>query len=139
MRAVESHRPLAGTRPTKLLIYAPGPTVSALKAELQPQLTERCDLVITADEYLEFLPKGADKGHAVAELAGRLGLEASQVAAAGDGWNDVGMLRWAGTGIAMATGRKDLHDHAEHIVPGPEQDGLAEWIERNLLVLSSEC
>jgi Cof subfamily protein (haloacid dehalogenase superfamily) len=135
MQAVESHRPLAGTRPTKLLIYSDGATIRALKAELGPKLQGRCDLVITADEYLEFLPLGADKGHAVAELAKRLGLDASQVAAAGDGWNDVGMLRWAGTGIAMANGRKDLHDHAEHVVPGPEQDGLAAWIEANLLAV----
>lgn len=132
-KALASYRELAGTRPTKLLIHAEPAQVLALRAELGPRLAGRCELVITADEYLELLPSGADKGHALAELAGRLGLGPEAVAAAGDGWNDVGMLRWAGTGIAMASGRPDLHRHAAHVVPGPEQDGLAAWIERNLL------
>ena len=133
MQAVESHRPLAGSRPTKLLIYTQPATVLALRAELAPRLAGRCDLMITADEYLEFIPHGADKGHALAELAGRLGLRADQVAAAGDGWNDLGMLRWAGTSIAIATGREDLKAVAGAVVAGPEEDGLAEWIEQNLL------
>lgn len=132
-REVASYRELAGTRPTKLLIHAEPAQVLALKAELEGPLAGRCDLMITADEYLEFLPVGADKGHALAELAAKLGLQAGQVAAAGDGWNDVGMLRWAGTGIAMASGRADLHAHADHVVPGPEEDGLAIWIEETLL------
>lgn len=133
MRAVESHRSLDGRRPTKLLIHAAAAVISALRVELAPGLAGRCELVITADEYLEFLPLGADKGHALAGLAQRLGLGAEDVAAAGDGWNDVGMLRWAGTGIAMASGRVDLHAHADHVVPGPEDDGLAVWIEETLL------
>lgn len=133
MVVVDSHRSLDGQAPTKLLIYAPGPVISALRDELQPRLAGRCELVITSDEYLEFIPLGADKGHALADLAARLGLQPVQVAAAGDGWNDVGMLRWAGTGIAMASGRADLHAHADHVVPGPEDDGLAIWIEQELL------
>jgi len=96
-------------------------------------LAGRCELMITSDEYLEFIPPGADKGHALADLAGRLGLRPAQVAAAGDGWNDLGMLRWAGTRIAVASGREDLKAVATAVVPGPEQDGLAAWIEAQLL------
>jgi Cof subfamily protein (haloacid dehalogenase superfamily) len=129
MVAVTSHRELAGRPPTKLLIHSDAATIRALRAELAPGLAGRCELVITADEYLEFLPLGADKGHALAELAGRLGLKADEVAAAGDGWNDLGMLRWAGTAIAVADGRPDLRAHADYVVEGPEKDGLAEWIE----------
>jgi hypothetical protein len=133
MVPVESHASLGGKRPTKLLIHTAPAAVLALKAELTPLIGDRCQLVITSDEYLEFMPLGVDKGHALAELAGRLGLQAGEVAAAGDGWNDLGMLQWAGTGIAMANGRPDLHGHADHVVPGPEDDGLAAWIEQHLL------
>jgi Cof subfamily protein (haloacid dehalogenase superfamily) len=134
MRAVETHRSLAGGSPFKLLIYAPAATIRALRAELEPRFASRCRLMITADEYLEFIPLQADKGHALAELAGILGYAPAQVAAAGDGWNDIGMLDWAGLGIAMAGGRRDLRDVADVVVPGPEEDGLARWIEDNLLL-----
>lgn len=133
MQAVDSHRGFDGRRPTKLLIHTEPATVLALKAELAGDIGRRCQLMITSDEYLEFIPLGADKGHALADLAARLGLTAAQVAAAGDGWNDLGMLRWAGIGIAMANGRADLHAQAAYVVPGPEEDGLAAWIETNLL------
>lgn len=133
MVPVETHRSLDGKRPTKLLIHSQAPVIAALRQELSGRMQGVCELVITSDEYLEFIPLGADKGHALADLASRLGLQSAQVAAAGDGWNDVGMLRWAGTGIAMASGRQDLHAHADHVVPGPEDDGLAIWIEEELL------
>lgn len=133
MQPVGSHAAFAGRRPTKLLIHTSPAGVLALRAELTPRLAGRCELMITSDEYLEFVPLGVDKGHALAELARRLGLHAGEVAAAGDGWNDLGMLQWAGTGIAMANGRIDLHAHADHVVAGPEDDGLAQWIEQHLL------
>lgn len=133
MQPVESHRGFAGSHPTKLLIYTQPATVLALRSELAPRLAGRCELMITSDEYLEFIPPGVDKGNALAELAQRMGLAPGQVAAAGDGWNDLGMLRWAGTGIAMASGREDLKAVASAVVPGPDEDGLAAWIERHLL------
>jgi Cof subfamily protein (haloacid dehalogenase superfamily) len=133
MQAVESHAALAGRRPTKLLIHTSPQGVLDLRRELQAGLAGRCQLMITADEYLEFIPPQADKGHALADLAARLGLHAGEVAAAGDGWNDLGMLRWAGTGIAMASGRPDLQAQADHVVAGPEDDGLARWVEQHLL------
>ena len=133
MKAVDSLRSLAGTSPHKLLIYSEAGRIKALRESLLPRFGSRCNLLITADEYLEFIPLGADKGHALASLAGHLGLAAGQVAAAGDGWNDIGMLDWAGLGIAMAGGREDLRAGADYVVPGPEDDGLARFIEEHLL------
>jgi Cof subfamily protein (haloacid dehalogenase superfamily) len=136
MRAVDSLRSLAGTEPFKLLIITEPARIRALKEELAPRFGDRCEVLITADEYLEFMPKGADKGRALAVLAGRLGLGPSQVAAAGDGWNDLGMLRWAGLGIAMASGRPELKAVADVVVPGPEEDGLARFIQDRFLAAS---
>jgi hypothetical protein len=133
MREVASHSELRGNAPFKLLIYAQAATIRSLRQELEPRFAGRCRLMITADEYLEFIPLDADKGHALSELAGNLGLQPSEVAAAGDGWNDLGMLEWAGLGIAMASGRRELQQSADVVVAGPEHDGLAEYIERHLL------
>jgi Cof subfamily protein (haloacid dehalogenase superfamily) len=134
MRAVESQRSLAGASPNKLLIVSDAATIRALRDELEPRYSGRCRLMITADEYLEFIPLGVDKGEALAVLAARLGLGPEQVAAAGDGWNDVGMLRWAGTAIAVEGGRAELKAEADHLVPGPAQDGLARFIEDHYLL-----
>jgi Cof subfamily protein (haloacid dehalogenase superfamily) len=133
MREVSSHRELAGSSPYKLLIYAEAARIRALRDSLAPRWASRCTLMITADEYLEILPLGADKGHSLAMLAGHLGLQPEQVVAAGDGWNDLGMLAWAGLGVAMESGREELRAGADCVVPGPEEDGLARFIEERLL------
>ena len=73
MQPVESHATLAGRRPTKLLIHTSPRAVLDLRLELEPRLAGRCQLMITADEYLEFIPLKADKGHALADLAARMG------------------------------------------------------------------
>lgn len=133
MREVTDYRSLAGSAPHKLLIYSEPKRIRALRDSLEERFSPRCTLLITSDEYLEFVPLGADKGHSLALLAGRMGLESGQVAAAGDGWNDLGMLGWAGLGIAMEGGRRELRAIADAVVPGPEDDGLARYIEENLL------
>jgi len=136
MRELTSHKALEGSAPFKLLIYAEAGRIRALRDALAPRFSSRCGLLITADEYLEFIPLGVDKAHALASLARRLGFQAGEVAAAGDGWNDVEMLKWAGLGIAMANGREDVRICADLVVPGPQDDGLARYIEEHLLPLA---
>jgi hydroxymethylpyrimidine pyrophosphatase-like HAD family hydrolase len=46
-------------------------------------------------------PHGCNKGAALARLADRLGVERENVAAVGDWYNDVTMLKWAGRSFAM--------------------------------------
>ncbi len=139
MREVDSLAHLKGGRPHKLLVYASAAEVRALKAEWEPRFAGRCELLITANEYLEFVPLGVDKGPALAALAASLGLGPERVAAAGDGWNDLGMLRWAGLAVAVESGRDEAKACADVIVPGPEHDGLAEFIERRFLAPVGEA
>ena len=47
------------------------------------------------------MPPGQDKGAALEMVLEKLGLPASSMVALGDGLNDLGMLRLAGTSIAM--------------------------------------
>ncbi len=133
MVAVDSLLPYRGQSPTKLLIFSDAATIRGLKEELAPLVKDRAIMVVTADQYLEFMPLGTDKGHALADLAARLGLTAAQVVAVGDGNNDLGMVSWAGHGLATRDGRQALIDVADELVDPPAQDGVAVWIENNLL------
>jgi Cof subfamily protein (haloacid dehalogenase superfamily) len=133
MKPVDSLLPFRGRRPTKLLFCAPAETILALRDELLPRFAGRATVLITADEYLEVMPLEADKGHALADLTQRLGLRPQDVVAVGDGNNDIGMIDYAGTGIAIANGREALKERADVVVGPPESDGLAEYIEQTLL------
>lgn len=51
--------------------------------------------------WLDISPAGVDKATALADVAARLGVAQADVLAIGDGHNDVGMLSWAGRGVAV--------------------------------------
>ncbi|WP_084038029.1 HAD-IIB family hydrolase [Demequina sp. NBRC 110053] len=63
-----------------------------------------------------------------------LGLDTSQVVAAGDGPNDIEMMRYAGTAIGIEGGHPDVLAAADVVVPGPDRGGLVEGFARVGLV-----
>jgi hydroxymethylpyrimidine pyrophosphatase-like HAD family hydrolase len=84
---------------------------------------------ITSRQYLEFTAPGADKAHGVAAVAARYALKATDVMAFGDGNNDIGMLGWAGLGVAMRDGRPAAHEAADRVSPpGDPETALARSI-----------
>ncbi len=79
--------------------------------------------------FLVVRPK-TDKGDALELLAEHLGIPREETAAAGDWKNDVAMLRYAGTAVAMPDSDPEVMQVADVVLPrGPEKDGIAEWIE----------
>jgi len=82
---------------------------------------------------LDLLPPGCSKGQALARLATRRGLNAGQVMAIGDNWNDLKMLEWAGRAVVMANGAPDLLLQAKErgwqVAPGNHEDGVAQVLE----------
>ena len=63
--------------------------------------------------WLDFAAKGADKGSALRFVSERLSLSPEDVMAIGDGDNDFDMLRFAGCGVAMENGEKELQEIAD--------------------------
>tara|TARA_B100000029_G_scaffold500572_2_gene572517 strand:+ start:160 stop:1005 length:846 start_codon:yes stop_codon:yes gene_type:complete len=81
---------------------------------------------------MELLPTGSGKGTGLAWLAGHLGIEQTDVVAFGDGLNDLSMLKWAGTGVAMGQSEERVQDAANVTTESCDNEGVAEWIEKQL-------
>lgn len=58
---------------------------------------EGVELTHSGAPYMEMAAAGVSKASALAQLCAIDGIDASEVAAAGDAFNDVAMLTWAGT------------------------------------------
>ena len=83
------------------------------------------------DFELMQLPYG--KGTAVAELAGKIGADASQVMTLGDYDNDTSMIAYAGYGIAMGNAMQPVRDAAKYITLSNDEDGVAHAIRQYAL------
>lgn len=103
--------------------------------ELRDALTRAgidADLVRNRDRVMA-LPRGVDKALGTLAALETLGISPQRAAAAGDGENDVAMLRAVGYGIAVANAVPELKAIARHVCARAGGDGLADWIEREWL------
>lgn len=64
---------------------------------------------------LEFGGAGVDKGNALKVLAEKYDIESKEVLAIGNSLNDLGMLEYAGTGVAMKNADNMLLDNWDEI------------------------
>ncbi len=110
---------------------------------LNKEKVEKVASVIGLEE-IDYLPfsdipwyklskKGATKEKAIEELCRHLNITSSKIAAFGDDFNDIGMLKLCGKGIAMENAIKEVKEAADQVCASNENDGLAKWIENNLL------
>ena len=86
----------------------------------------------SADGLLEISAAGIDKGSAVARLCDSAGIDRADVIAFGDMPNDLSLLAWAGTAVAVANAHPDILAVAAEVTRSNDDDGVAVVLERLL-------
>jgi Cof subfamily protein (haloacid dehalogenase superfamily) len=118
---------------TKLLALSPDPDkTAAVLAQIRQQYSA-AELYLTqsVSTFFEATHPLANKGAAVQFLAEELmGLAPQQVMTVGDNFNDVEMLRYAGTSVAMGDAPAAVQAEADWVAPSVEDDGVVAAIER---------
>jgi len=79
------------------------------------------------------VPKDNSKRNGIHYAAHYLGIDLSQVAAFGDDYPDVDMIAGCGYGIAVGNAADKVKDVANYICDTNDNDGVAKWIEENIL------
>jgi Cof subfamily protein (haloacid dehalogenase superfamily) len=121
----------------KLLLVKPGDgrAINALRWQLKMQINGAARLVSAGiPDMLEILPTGASKGAALKTLIKDLGVASENVMALGDAENDIEMIQLAGIGVAVGNASQVLKDAADVVVADHNSDGVAEAIERFVLI-----
>lgn len=83
--------------------------------------------------YSEFSPNGCDKAHGIECLINHLGISKNDTVAFGDSSNDIGMFQSVGYRVAMGNSTPDLASISDEMIDTVDNDGVAVWIENNLL------
>ncbi|MEO7021533.1 MAG: Cof-type HAD-IIB family hydrolase [Ktedonobacteraceae bacterium] len=87
----------------------------------------------SAFDLLEFLHPGVSKKHGLQTIAQDLGIRPEEIVAIGDGHNDIGMLQFAGLGVAMGNAHTEVKNAANHVTLSNAEDGVAVVIEEMIL------
>jgi Cof subfamily protein (haloacid dehalogenase superfamily) len=87
---------------SKVILRGAHEALVRVERTLQPMMKDRCIVIFSAENLLEFCPTEAHKGAGLAFLCRHLNIKPEETIAIGDHRNDVTMLRYAGLGIAVA-------------------------------------
>ena len=120
---------------TKLMLLAPPERLAPVREMVADRFIAAgsAGLTITDAHLIQVHAPGVSKGAALESLAARLGVDRSRVMAIGDGTNDADMLRWAGTGLAVANACEEAIAAADETLDRTNDDSaVALAIERAL-------
>lgn len=121
------------TGPNKLLFCAEAKMIDRIREELKSPQYNSMDFARSDAEYLEILPKGANKGKALLTICDKLRIDPEHTLAIGDQELDIEMLETAGFGVAMGNATEKIKKIADAITDTNEEDGVAKAIFRYVL------
>jgi hypothetical protein len=107
-------------------------TAELLKSNIPDDLY----MVIARDGLAMIMHREAVKSKAVAALASHWNIDKSEIAAFGDDLNDLDLLSFCGVGVAMGNALDEVKKAADFVCGTNENDGVAEWLEENILELN---
>ncbi|PTT58373.1 HAD hydrolase family protein, partial [Stenotrophomonas sp. HMWF003] len=117
----------------KLMMIDEPHVLDAAIARLPLELTDRFAVLKSAPFFLEVFDHRAGKGASLQKLAEHLGVDAANVMALGDQENDLTMLQFAGTSVAMGNAIEVVKQTARFETATNAEDGVALAIERFVL------
>ncbi len=85
------------------------------------------------ENWYAFLPEESGKIQAIHELAKLLNLSLSDIVSFGDDRNDMEMLQICGIGVAVSNAVTEVKAIADCVTLSNDEDGVADWIEKNIL------
>ena len=86
------------------------------------------------DVSTDILPANGSKAEGIKKMLAHLNYSQSDVIAFGDGLNDMEMIRFAGTGVAMGNAVPELKDIADFITKPVDQNGIADAVKALALI-----
>lgn len=118
---------------TKIMFLAPPQRMGKIHAAVRAKFGKKVSVIVCDSNLIQIIHPHADKQTALERVAAELGVPRERVMAIGDAPNDERMIRWAGIGVAMQNAWPQVHEAADHIVPGNDEHGVAVALRRFVL------
>lgn len=119
--------------PNKILIMAQPSDIKRLDIKIKDYHSSNLNIYPSKPTYLEIMPNKASKTSAIEFLCKKFNIQKSEIIAIGDNYNDMGMLEFAGLGIAMGNAPDLVKQCADDITLSNDEDGVADAIKKYIL------
>jgi hydroxymethylpyrimidine pyrophosphatase-like HAD family hydrolase len=119
---------LLGVKATRVVVISPEHGLEEFLAIVDRMGLHKVSYNVGWTAWLDIAPEGVTKATAMERVREWFDIPRSRVFAAGDGRNDIDMLRWASTsgrGVAMGQAPDDVIEAASETTGGVADDGLA--------------
>lgn len=121
---------IEGESIVKCMVVGEPDPLRELESELQVVLEGKAGVFRSEPFFLEIVPLGIDKAKGLKVLLERMGIEREEVIAFGDGYNDVTMIEFAGTGVAMGNATEEIKNAADMVTRSNNDDGIVFALEQ---------
>lgn len=88
--------------------------------------------IYTNEQWLEIMPLSASKANAIKQLQKLLKCE--KLVVFGDGKNDIDMFELADESYVVQNAHGDLKKYATAVISSNDEDGVAKWLDSNLII-----
>lgn len=109
----------------KILTAGEPPYLQEVYQEMMEPFKDSLSCMFTGPFYFEFTAKGIDKAKALDTVLKPMGYTQDDLIGFGDGMNDLSMLKYCGTAVAMANAVQDVKNAADYITTSNDEDGIA--------------
>jgi len=131
LEAIDVPEDLASHSFAKISVWGSPVPVEDLAAEIGPEVGALPNSISAGVSSGELHLTSIDKADGMRRAAAHLGLDLTATVGIGDGMNDLGMLRAAGTAIAIEGAPAPVLEAADgQVVPGPQEHGIVAAFER---------
>ena len=121
------------SEPNKLIAIDTVEGINRIIEILTPRVGDMVTLVRSQKDFLEIVALNVSKGRALTQLALDNHISLEHIVSFGNAENDISMLRKTGYSVAVENATDHVKSVAHTICGHHNDDGVAHWIEDNLL------
>jgi len=118
---------------TKCMLLAPPRQLAMVHQHVRRRFGRRIRILVSDHHLIQIVHRRVEKARALKRIARAYRIPAKRVMTIGDAPNDVGMLKWAGLGIAVENAWPRCREAADAMTTANDDDGVAEALHRYIL------
>ncbi len=118
---------------TKAIFIDHHDRLERIKPDVEQAADDNTNIFFSKPFFLECTNSNATKGAALKFLGEHLGVKREEMIAIGDTYNDISMIEYAGMGVCMANGPREVQELADFVTLSNTEDGVAHAIEKLIL------